>query len=114
MADEAPRVGQVVEHFFLWSEEQSAGQVEGRKPRPCVIASVEAAGGGQPRVTILPITSQPPRAGAATVAVPATLKPRLGLDPARSAWVVVDEANVFTWLGFDLVAQPTEAWFAAW
>ena len=29
----------------------------------------------------------------------------MGLDPARDAWVVIDDANVFVWPGFDLVPQ---------
>jgi hypothetical protein len=35
--------------------------------------------------------------------VPEFLKTRLGLDPARPAWVVIEDANVFTWPGFDLL-----------
>jgi hypothetical protein len=40
MAD-APRVGQIVNHHFLWIDEQAAGQIEGRKARPCLIIAVE-------------------------------------------------------------------------
>ena len=36
-----PQVGQIVDHYFLWADEEAAGQVEGRKPRPCVIIAVE-------------------------------------------------------------------------
>ena len=54
---------------------------------------------------MLPITSQPPRAGATTVAIPDDVKARIGLDRARPAWVVVDDANMFFWPGFDLVPQ---------
>lgn len=101
-----PKAGQVITHHFLWADEQAAGQVEGRKARPCLIIAVEAGVAGAPRVTVLPITSQPPRADSTVVAVPETLKPRLGLDPARTAWVVIDDANVFAWPGYDLVPQP--------
>ncbi|QJE74457.1 type II toxin-antitoxin system PemK/MazF family toxin [Aerophototrophica crusticola] len=102
----APKVGQVVVHHFLWFEEQTAGLVEGRKPRPCVIIAVEPdpAGTGY-KTTVLPITSRKPRADAHAVAVPPSLKRTLGLDQARDAWVIVDDANVFTWPGFDLVPQ---------
>jgi len=30
----------------------------------------------------------------------------MDLDPARPSWVVVEDANVFTWPGYDLVPQP--------
>jgi hypothetical protein len=54
----------------------------------------------------LPITSGPPTSGAGVIAIPDGLKPRMGLDRARPAYVMLDEANMFTWPGFDLVPQP--------
>jgi len=105
---DAPRVGQVVEHYFLWAEEQAIGQIEGCKARPCLIIAVEAdATGKAPRVTLLPITSQPPRPNSIVVAVPSNVKSLLGLDAGREAWVVIDDANVFAWPGFDLVPQAS-------
>jgi hypothetical protein len=105
MADDAPRVGQIVEHHFLWLEEHAAGRVEGRKSRPCLVVAVEAQERGLQRVTVLPITSQPPRQPASAVEVPDDVRARMGLDRSRPAWIVVDQANVFTWPGFDLVPQ---------
>ena len=55
---------------------------------------------------MLPITSSPPRNAAGALPIPDGIKERIGLDRARSAWVVIVEANVFTWPGFDLVPQP--------
>jgi hypothetical protein len=104
MAD-APKVGQIVEHHFLWLAEHSTGQFEGRKRRPCLIVAVEERGASLPRVTLLPITSQIPRGGTSALAIPRELNARIGLDPGRDAWVVLDEANVFAWPGFDLVPQ---------
>jgi hypothetical protein len=104
MAD-APKVGQIVEHHFLWLAEHSSGQFEGRKRRPCLIVAVEERGESAPRVTLLPITSQIPRQGISALAIPRELNARIGLDPKRDAWLVLDEANVFTWPGFDLVPQ---------
>lgn len=100
---EIPQVGQVVRHHFLWAEEQEAGRSEGAKARPCIIIAIEPRPNAELRVTLLPITSQPPRSDATTIAIPAVLATRFGLDPARPAWVVIDHANVFTWPGFDLV-----------
>jgi hypothetical protein len=102
----APQVGQIVEHQFLWIEERDVGLVEGRKARPCLIIAVEpSVESAQPRVTVLPITSQPPRSGSTMLAVPNDIKGRIGLDRRRSAWIVLDQANSFTWPGFDLVPQ---------
>lgn len=90
---EKPKAGQVVTHHFLWADEQAGGQVEGRKARPCLIIAVEAGVVGAPRVTVLPITSQPPRADSTVVAVPETLKPRLGLDPARGESIAIPDVT---------------------
>jgi hypothetical protein len=100
-----PQVGQVVDHYFLWADEKAAGNLEGRKPRPCLIISVEHRRDAPPRVTVLPITSQPPRAEVTAVAIPDDAKVHIGLDRARPAWVIVDDANVFAWPGYDLVPQ---------
>src|SRR5712691_3716818 len=100
-----PQVGQIVDHHFLWAEESSAGHVEGRKARPCLVIAVEQRKGAAPRVTVLPVTSQPPRAGTTAVAVPDDVKVRIGLARARPAWLIVDDANVFAWPGYDLVPQ---------
>jgi hypothetical protein len=105
-ANDEPQVGQIVDHHFLWADEHGAGQIEGRKARPCIIIAVEQQRHGASRVTVLPITSQPPRAGTASVAVPDDVKVRIGLTRARPAWVVIDDANVFAWPGYDLVPQP--------
>jgi hypothetical protein len=100
-----PQVGQVVDHHFLWADEQAVGQLEGRKSRPCLIIAVERRKDGAPRVTVLPVTSQPPRTGTNAVRIPNDVKARIALDRARPAWVVIDDANMFTWPGFDMVPQ---------
>jgi mRNA-degrading endonuclease toxin of MazEF toxin-antitoxin module len=104
---ETPKVGQIVFHHFLWAHEQASGQIEGAKARPCIVIAVEASAGSRgPRVTLLPVTSQPPRSAATTIEIPDALKTRVGLDPTLPGWVVIDDANVFTWPGFDLVPLP--------
>jgi len=103
---DAPQVGQIVDHHFLWIEQHAAGETEGRKARPCLIIAVERlAENAPPRVTVLPITSQAPRRGPTAIPIPNDIKVRIGLDRRRPAWIVIDEANVFTWPGFDLVPQ---------
>ena len=103
--DDAPKVGQVIDHRFLWVEEQAQGQIEGRKARPCLILAVEYDETDVPRVTVVPITSQRPREGTLAVPIPQSLLTRLGLDATRPAWVALDDANDFTWPGFDVVPQ---------
>ena len=100
-----PKVGEIVEHFFLWADQQAEGQIEGRKARPCIIIAVEEQGRTEARVTLVPITSSAPRPKRSAVAVPNNIKASLGLDITRPAWVIVDEVNVFAWPGFDLVPQ---------
>ena len=56
---------------------------------------------GEQKVVVSPITHSPPSDGAHAVEIPAATKRRLGLDDERS-WIVVTEANRFTWLGPDL------------
>ncbi|MCR4282172.1 MAG: type II toxin-antitoxin system PemK/MazF family toxin [Bauldia sp.] len=102
---DAPQVGQVVVHHFLWSHEHEAGRIEAHKARPCLIIAVEPIPESARRVTVLPITSRKPAKTSTSVSVPDAVRRRIGLDRARSAWVVLDEANIFTWPGFDLVPQ---------
>lgn len=103
---DAPQVGQVIDHHCLWTQEQAAGRLRGSKPRPCLVVAVERRQSGAPlRVTVLPITTQPTRSGA-TLAIPDEIKTRAKLDRMRPAGLVLEEANVFSWPGVDLVAQP--------
>ena len=105
VADE-PQVGQIVDHYFLWFDEQAVGRIEGRKSRPCLIIAIEERKNAAPRVTVLPITSQAPRPGTIALAVPDDVKGLMGLSRTRPAWVIIDDANVFAWPGYDLVPQP--------
>lgn len=101
---ELPMVGQVVLHHFLWVEEARAGRYEGTKARPCVVVAVESVSRDSAlRVTVLPVTSKAPRTGNSAIAIPETVKTSMGLDRTRLAWIVIDDANVFGWPGFDLV-----------
>lgn len=56
-------------------------------------------------VAVLPITHAPPKDRQTAVELPAVTKARLGLDGAKS-WIVLDEANRFTWPGPDLRPVP--------
>jgi hypothetical protein len=96
-----PIPGQVIGYSYLWRSESQRGQEEGVKNRPCVVTLVTDEAGGDPVVTVLPVTHTPPSSSALAVEIPYATKRRLGLDVERS-WVVLSEANRFTWPGPDL------------
>jgi hypothetical protein len=60
---------------------------------------------GTTRIYVLPITHTAPAQPDDALEIPAPVKARLGLDGERS-WVVVSEANMFTWPGPDLRFLP--------
>lgn len=96
-----PFPGMVVRYSFLWSSEARAGEIEGRKDRPCVIVTaVKRIADDRFRVRVLPITHRPSEP-ARSIAIPQKVKRHLGLD-ADASWVVLDEVNEFTWPGVDL------------
>lgn len=102
MAIPMPEPGLVISYAYVWDYEAQAGQEEGRKDRPCVIAlAVERPRDGEMLVTVLPVTHRPPNDPAAAVEIPRAVKEFLGLDDERS-WVVVSEGDQFVWPGYDL------------
>jgi hypothetical protein len=102
----APLPGLVIRYSFLWSREARAGSTEGRKDRPCaIVVAVPRDANGDTRVAVVPVTHTPPLDLTTAIALPATVKAALGLDPEPS-WVCLDELNVFSWPGFDLRVIP--------
>jgi hypothetical protein len=98
-----PTYGLVIRYSYLWLEQHRRGMEEGVKDRPCAIILTVTDKGGNPVVTVLPITYTPPATGQAHLAIeiPFATKRRLGLDESRS-WIVLTEANCFVWPGPDL------------
>jgi hypothetical protein len=96
-----PVPAQVIRYCYLWKSEFERGQEEGNKDRPCAVVLTTTGEEGDHVVTVLPITHTPHYDPAEAVEIPAGTKERLGLDGARS-WVVLTEANRFTWPGPDL------------
>ncbi|MDE3015336.1 MAG: hypothetical protein KGI29_00225 [Pseudomonadota bacterium] len=98
-----PQEAYVIRYFYLWNAEHERGQEEGVKDRPCAIVLLVKNEEGKDIVTVLPITHTPPSLSQAESAmeIPADMKRRLGLDDMRS-WVMLTEANRFTWPGPDL------------
>jgi hypothetical protein len=93
----------VIRYAYLWRGEHLRGQEEGVKDRPCAIVLLVKDEDGEDVVTVLPITHVPPTRADAPLAIeiPADTKRRLSLDDDRS-WIMLTEANQFTWPGPDL------------
>ena len=90
------------------------GQEEGVKDRPCAVVLTTIGEAGDQVVTVLPISHTPPSDPLLAVEIPAAVKRRLNLDDERS-WVVLTEANRFTWPGPDLrPLRPGDAQSAAY
>jgi hypothetical protein len=75
------------------------------KDRPSAVVLAFKDEKGQTRVYALPITHSAPEHAGDAVEIPPPVKARLGLDGERS-WVVVNEANDFSWPGPDLRFVP--------
>ena len=102
MSIPTPEPGLIISYAYVWDHEAQAGQEEGLKDRPCVIAlAVERQSDGETLVTVLPVTHTPPQVAAAAVEIPHAVKRHLGLDDQRS-WVIVSEGDQFVWPGYDL------------
>ncbi len=100
-----PYVGLVIRYAYLWKREFDAGRDEGSKDRPCAIVMAVRDEDGERQVWVLPITHSPPANPADAIEIPTATKNRLGLDSERS-WVVITEANEFSWPGPDLRPVP--------
>jgi hypothetical protein len=77
------------------------GLEEGAKDRPCAVLLAVASAAGDKKVVVLPITHAMPHDPSLAVEIPGATKRRLGLDD-KPSWIVIAEANRFTWPGPDL------------
>lgn len=96
-----PKPGEIVRYAYLWRSEHEAGLEEGRKDRPCAVVLSLLNRATEVRLIVLPITHTPPVGGLNAIEIPPDTKRRLGLDAGRS-WIILDEANRFTWPGPDI------------
>jgi hypothetical protein len=95
----------VIRYAYLWRSEHEQGREEGVKDRPCAVLLAVTDDAGDQKVIVLPITHTPPSNPALAVEIPALTKRRLKLDDERS-WIMLNEANRFTWPGPDLRPMP--------
>jgi hypothetical protein len=101
MTVEAPKPGELIRYSYLWHDEYRAGREEGLKDRPCAVVMSLVTQTGETRLIVLPVTHSAPAKSANAVELPPDTKRRLGLDDMRS-WIILDEANRFTWPGPDI------------
>lgn len=86
--------GSVIRYPFLWSREAEAGEIEGRKKRPTVVALRTNDEESQVEVLYLfPITSQPPAGNVVAMEIPETEKKRAGLEADKRLWVLLSDYN---------------------
>jgi hypothetical protein len=98
----------VIRYGYLWRSEYQEGREEGVKDRPCTVVLASTDESGDWKVLVLPITHRAPGNPSLAEEIPSLTKRRLGLDDERS-WIVVTEANRFTWPGPDLRPMPSGA-----
>ena len=93
-----PQPGLVVRYDFLWKEEEKAGQVDGRKDRPCLILAVKKSSQSdqEREVLLCPITHTPSIAAEKAVEVPVAMARHLQLDDDRM-WIKTDQLNTVVW-----------------
>lgn len=101
----SPEPGLVISYAYLWRHKRNAGREEGRKDRPCVMILAIEKSDGETVVTVAPITHSPPQDLAEAVEIPMKVKENLKLDSAAS-WAILNEANTFSWPGYDLRLIP--------
>lgn len=95
-----PERGLIISHCYVWFLDFENGYEVSSRPHPVVIISV-----GAQRVLVLAITHSPPQSDNAALEIPDAVKAEAGLDAHRQ-WIVVNEANAFTWPGPDLRNVP--------
>ena len=96
-----PKPGLVIRYSYLWAGEAAEGRDDGVKDRPCAVVLVVKDDDRRTRVRVLPVTHSPPPDPKNAMEIPAETKRRLGLDVFKS-WIVLNEANDFSWPGPDL------------
>lgn len=89
----------MIRYDFLWKSDRDAGEMDGRKDRPCAVITMSKENpDGSRTVAVAPITHSPIRTekGETGVKIPVQLARHLGLDDDQS-FVKTHEFNTFRW-----------------
>lgn len=92
-----PKLGEVHNYEYLFLRDHLAGQTDGAKARPVLVIAAD-----QNRVVVLAITTKGEIDGKRTLAIPNEVSTAMGLARAAESAILVDEANAFEWVGFDV------------
>lgn len=98
-----PAVGEVHHYEYLFRVDALTGATEGRKTRPVLVIAADPE---TRRIVVMPITTKGEVDGRRTIAVPVAVGQAANLPRPEESMIVIDEANIFTWTGFDLRLTP--------
>lgn len=98
-----PAVGEAHNYEYLFRADALQGETEGRKARPVLVIAADPA---TRRVVVLPITTKGEIDGRRTIAIAVEVGGAMGLPRAEESALVIDEANIFEWTGYDLRPAP--------
>ena len=99
MAGVVPQLGMIVRYGFAFEPEDKDSN---NKTRPAMILFAHKSG----LTLVVPITHSEPKEGQDTLEIPDNLKEQLDLDEDKQ-WIHFNAANLFTWMGYDLVPSDT-------
>lgn len=86
--------GAVIRYPYLWHHQSDAGETEGRKERPVVVAVRLKKPGFPDTIILFPITTKMPEQGRFSAEIPHREKLNAGLDETIRLWIIVDDVNV--------------------
>lgn len=98
-----PGVGEVHNYEYLFCADALNGATDGGKTRPVLVIAADPKTG---RVVVMPISTKGEVDGRRTIAVPVDVGWAAHLPRPKESRIVIDEANIFTWTGFDLRPAP--------
>lgn len=98
-----PAVGEVHNYEYLFRADALDGVTDGWKTRPVLVIAADPE---TRRVVVMPITTKGEIDGRRTIAVPIEVGKAANLPRPDESMIVIDEANIFTWTGFDLRPAP--------
>jgi hypothetical protein len=87
------RSGSVIRYPYLWAREARRGELEGRKPRPVVVAIRMKIAKAGDLLLMFPITTQPPPPQSLALEIPEAERLKAGLDSGKRLWIIFDEYN---------------------
>jgi hypothetical protein len=98
---EKPVTGDIVRYRYIWAKEAKEGH-ESKGPHPCLILDARDLGAQKYEVLVVPLTHEPQH-DSKFLKIADAWRQGAGLDDYEQ-YLVYNEANVFVWPTFDVVA----------